>query len=186
MSSLGRFLEISIPAEDVEDSLSFYRRLGFFELPVGEIRAYNYAVVSDGSVCLGLHADGVDQLSLSFVKPNIARHSRTFRDLGLELEFERLADDEFNEAAVADPDGHQAFLLEARTFRRHRWKSTIYRWLVPYIASALAVRTWNRRSSSGNYWVLNSRMRVRDAGFVSRCPDCAWNCGKKIGGGHRC
>lgn len=116
MSSLGRFLEISIPAEDVEDSLSFYRRLGFFELPVGEIRAYNYAVVSDGSVCLGLHADGVDQLSLSFVKPNIARHSRTFRDLGLELEFERLADDEFNEAAVADPDGHQALLLEARTF----------------------------------------------------------------------
>lgn len=116
MSSLGRFLEISIPTEDVADSLSFYKRLGFWELPVGDIRPYNYAVVSDGSVCIGLHADGVDQLSLSFVRPDVARHSRTFRDLGLELEFERLADDEFNEAAVADPDGHHALLLEARTF----------------------------------------------------------------------
>ena len=160
MSSLGRFLEISIPAPDVQDSLSFYKRLGFSELPVGDIRAYNYAVVSDGSVCIGLHADGLDDLSLSFVRPNIARHSRTFRDLGLEIEFERLADDVFNEAAVADPDGHRALLLEARTFSSSPLEEHYSPLVGPVYCISLACA---RLESSLEFWELLG-FELADAG----------------------
>ncbi len=116
MPELGRFLEISIPATDVQESLAYYRQLGFTELPVGDIRPYHYAVVTDGAVCIGLHGAGIDRLSLSFVQPGVADQARMFRESGIAAAFERLDAEEFNEAGFADSDGHLAIMLEARTF----------------------------------------------------------------------
>jgi hypothetical protein len=50
ISSFEQFLDISIPASNVQKSLTFYPRIGFSELRLGAIRDYHRAVVSDGSV----------------------------------------------------------------------------------------------------------------------------------------
>ena len=52
---LGRFLEFSVRAEDILESLAFYKALGFTELAIGDVWKHKYAVVSDGDICIGLH-----------------------------------------------------------------------------------------------------------------------------------
>ena len=52
---LGRFLEISLAANDVAESLAFYEALGFVQAVVGEAWPHPYAVVTDGRISLGLH-----------------------------------------------------------------------------------------------------------------------------------
>ena len=52
---LGRFLEVSVHAPDILESLAFYERLGFTQAPVGETWSHPYAVVTDGRLFIGLH-----------------------------------------------------------------------------------------------------------------------------------
>jgi catechol 2,3-dioxygenase-like lactoylglutathione lyase family enzyme len=113
---LGRFLEISLPARDIQDSLGFYGRLGFSEAQVGETWAHPYAVVTDGRIHIGLHQDGVSEPTLTFVKPELLKHFEQLEAHGIEFEYQRLGNDVFNEVAWRDPDGHLLRLVEARTF----------------------------------------------------------------------
>ena len=55
MSGFGRFLEFSVRAPDILDSLAFYRVLGFRELDSADIWRHKYTVVSDGAINIGLH-----------------------------------------------------------------------------------------------------------------------------------
>ncbi|MDH5241429.1 MAG: hypothetical protein OEW73_11660, partial [Gammaproteobacteria bacterium] len=55
MSTIGRFLEFSVRAPDILESLYFYRTLGFVELEIGDMWSHKYAVVSDGELNIGLH-----------------------------------------------------------------------------------------------------------------------------------
>jgi catechol 2,3-dioxygenase-like lactoylglutathione lyase family enzyme len=116
MSSLGQFLELSVPAPDLAASLDFYLRLGFSELRVNDIRPGSYAVVTDGQIVIGLHGAGLDEPALTFVKPDVARHARALQDTGTELDFQRLDNDQFNEVGLRTPDGLLLQLLEAATF----------------------------------------------------------------------
>lgn len=116
MGSFGRFLEVSVPAADVLRSLNFYRALGFGELPAGDIRPWHYAVVTDGTLVVGLHGGGLDEPALCFVRPNLARQVRALEAAGLGFETCRLGEDEFHEAALRSPDGLLLLMLEARTF----------------------------------------------------------------------
>ncbi len=116
MGAFGRFLELSVPANDVLDSLGFYRRLGFAELSTGDIRPWHYAVVTDGHIAIGLHAEGIDEPALAFVRPNLASQVRALEMAGHDLEWCRLGPDEFHEAALRGPDGHRVLMMEARTF----------------------------------------------------------------------
>jgi catechol 2,3-dioxygenase-like lactoylglutathione lyase family enzyme len=111
-----QFLELSLPAPDVRESLDWYRGLGFAELLTNDIRQYHYAVVSDGSFCIGLHGTGMDGAGLTFVQPDLARSVRDRMEQGEEFEEANLGIDDFHEAAQRDPDGSRAILLEARTF----------------------------------------------------------------------
>lgn len=113
---LGRFLEISVHAPSVLESLEFYQKLGFTQAEVGEAWAHPYAVVTDGRLCIGLHEYEFDSPSLTFVKPDLWRHIDAFETLGIEFAFRRLGSDVFNEAGFRDPDGVMITLLEARTF----------------------------------------------------------------------
>jgi len=110
------FLEIIIPASDVLTSLQWYLQLGFQELPVGDTRDYNYAVVTDGRVCIGLHGNQMTSMGLSFVLPDVARYARELMANGVEPEYARIGIEEFHELVLHDPDGQAAALLEARTF----------------------------------------------------------------------
>lgn len=116
MGAFGRFLEISVPTGDILRSLAFYRALGFTELATGDIRSWHYAVVTDGSIALGLHSAGIEEPALAFVRPNLARQVRALDAAGHEFEFQRLGAEQFHEAGLRTPDGQLILMMEARTF----------------------------------------------------------------------
>ena len=116
MRDSGQFLELSVPTQDVRESLDFYLRLGFTEIPVNDIRTHYYAAVTDGRIAIGLHAAGYEDIALSFVWPDVARQVREYEDAGFVFSFARLGADEFNEAELLSPDGHALRILETRTF----------------------------------------------------------------------
>ncbi len=112
----GRFLEISIHAPVVSESLDFYRRLGLIESEPGDVWSHHYAVVGDGRVALGLHGYAFDSPALSWVMPGIAGFGRQLDAEGVELQFLKTGDEQFNELGFHDPDGQMLAFLEARTF----------------------------------------------------------------------
>jgi hypothetical protein len=116
LNTLGRFLEFSVRAPDILDSLRFYKSLGFTELEIGDVWKYKYAVVSDSELCIGLHEHLEDSPALTFVHPDLARHALAMADHGFRFEFLRLDEDVFNELGLHDDDGHMIKMLEARTF----------------------------------------------------------------------
>lgn len=116
MNMLGRFLEFSVRAPDILDSLAFYKALGFSELAIGDVWPHRYAVISDGELCIGLHDREFDSPSLTFVHPDVARHARSMADHGFEFSYLQVDDDIFNQLGFADGDGHMITMLEARTF----------------------------------------------------------------------
>lgn len=115
---LDRWLEFSVHAPDIAESLAFYRGLGFTELASGDIWPHKYAVVTDGDINIGLHERVFDSPALTFVQPDLARHARAMSDSGYEFSFMRVDEDEFNEIGFVDRDGHMVTLVEARTFSR--------------------------------------------------------------------
>ena len=116
MSSIRRFLELSIPTEDIQASLDFYTRLGLTELAVNDVRTHHYAVVTDGRIAIGLHAGGFEEPALSFVFPDLAKSVSHIEALGHEIAFAELGREKFNEASFYSPDGHTLRFMEARTF----------------------------------------------------------------------
>jgi catechol 2,3-dioxygenase-like lactoylglutathione lyase family enzyme len=114
---IGRFLEISVHAPDVLDSLAFYERLGFTQVSTGEAWPYPYAVVTDGRLAIGLHQQELSQSPLlAFVLPDLRRHLDALEALGIDILDRRLGSDVFNEASFAAPGGQLVRLLEARTY----------------------------------------------------------------------
>jgi hypothetical protein len=117
MSGIGRFLEFSVRAPDVIESLNFYKTLGFTELEVGEVWPHNkYAVVSDGVLSIGLHDREFDSPAVTFVQPDLARHARSMSDHGFMFSRMQLDEESFNELHLNDRDKHTIIMLEARTF----------------------------------------------------------------------
>jgi hypothetical protein len=111
-----QFLELSIPAADVQASLAWYCSIGFGELPVNDARLYRYAVVTNGELCIGLHGADIDSAGLTFVRRDLAQHVRARLAAGDTFEYVSLGIDAFHEARQRDADGSLAILLEARTF----------------------------------------------------------------------
>jgi hypothetical protein len=116
MSALGHFLEFSVQTTDIQESLGFYKRLGFSEQQIGDIWPHKYAVVSDGNICIGLHDRVFDSPALTFVHHDIARCARSMSDHGFDFSFLKLDEDVFNELGFFDSDGHTVSMIEARTF----------------------------------------------------------------------
>lgn len=113
---LGRFLEISVHAPSVLESLEFYQKLGFSQAEVGETWSHPYAVVTDGRLFIGLHQRELESPALTFVKPDLWRHLDELEALGIDFESRHLGDDVFNTAGFRAPDGLLVTLIEARTF----------------------------------------------------------------------
>jgi catechol 2,3-dioxygenase-like lactoylglutathione lyase family enzyme len=112
----GRFLELSIHAPDIQESLAFYESLGFVQATVGETWTHPYAVVTDGRVFIGLHSRDCAPIALTYVQPELASHVPRLRALGIQFDHESLASEAFNEIAFADPHGLRINIWEARTF----------------------------------------------------------------------
>lgn len=116
MSPPGRFLEISVHAPEVAESLAFYERLGLAQAPAGDIWSHAYGVVTDGRVAIGLHDFEFPSPALTWVRPGLAAHARELAAEGRVIEFAKTGDEEFHELGFLDPDGQMLTLLEARTF----------------------------------------------------------------------
>lgn len=113
---LGRFLELSLAAPDVQASLDFYARLGFTQAQVGDAWPHAYAVVTDGRISLGLHAESTWPSAITYVRPDLLKALASLEELGVKLQVRRLAGDVFNEIGWLDPCGQLVRLVEARTF----------------------------------------------------------------------
>lgn len=116
MSTIGRFLEFSVEAPNILESLHFYRTLGFTELEGNDVLSHKYAVVSDGELNIGLHSKEFKSPALTFVQQDLAKHARSMTDSGYDFDFLRLDEDVFNELGFRDRDGHAVTMVEARTF----------------------------------------------------------------------
>ncbi len=115
-SPLGRFLEISVHAPAIAESLAFYEALGFVQASVGEAWPHPYAVVSDGRIHIGLHASPLPLPALTFVLPDLARGLARLSQHGVQFEQELLGNEVFNQAWFREPSGHHVTVWEARTF----------------------------------------------------------------------
>lgn len=113
---LGRFLEVSIAAADVAESLAFYESLGFVQATAGEAWPHAYAVVTDGRLCLGLHAQEPQAPLLTWVAPGLRARLDQFAALGIEPEAVSLDDLSLHQALLRSPSGQRLRLIEARTF----------------------------------------------------------------------
>ncbi len=118
MTSHWRFLELSLPTQDIAASLDFYRRLGFSEITTADIRSYPYAVVSDSRIAIGLHGEELSKPGLCFVQADAARWARQLEAAGYDLALARLGSDDFHEFALEDPSGNLAIVMEAPSFSR--------------------------------------------------------------------
>jgi catechol 2,3-dioxygenase-like lactoylglutathione lyase family enzyme len=112
---LGQFLEFSVNAPQLASSLDFYRSLGFRDFRVGDILHGPYAVIGDADMAIGLRSGENGGPVLTFVRPGLRDHLRAFKRRRIGFEFTQLDDDQFHEAAFADPNGQRVRLIEART-----------------------------------------------------------------------
>jgi hypothetical protein len=119
----GRFLEISVHAPEIRDSLAFYESLGFVQAPVGETFHHPYAVVTDGRLFLGLHGRAIPSPALTFVMPRLMHGIEQLEQLGIELEDLQLGNEVFNRVSFRDPSGQCINVFEARTFSPPQFES---------------------------------------------------------------
>ena len=114
---IGRFLELGLQTDNILDSIGFYEELGFKQLSVGDIWPHAYAVLSDGSINIGLHDAPLPAPMITFVLPDLADDLVEFRSRGIEFEVEKTGDHQFNELVFPDLDGNCCIrIIEARTF----------------------------------------------------------------------
>jgi len=113
---IGRFLEISIPVDDILASIAFYEQLGFVQAATGEMWPHPYAVLTDGRLFIGLHRSALPAMTLTYAQPDLVRHVGQLRARGFDIIDERLDGEAFNHATLADPAGQRVTLVEARTF----------------------------------------------------------------------
>jgi hypothetical protein len=114
--SLGRFLEVSVAATDIVESLEFYESLGFVQAVTGEAWPHPYAVVTDGRLAIGLHGIDTEAPVLTWVAPELGKRIESLTAGGLEFESMQLDELSLNQATFVDPTGQRVRLLEARTF----------------------------------------------------------------------
>jgi len=113
---LDKFLEFGIATQDIAAAFDDLRSLGFRAVPVGDVHIHPYAVVSDGTICIGLNGRDLTSPWLTFVRPGVKDHVRALRRHDIELEFAHLSDDRFHEVGFRDPSDQLIVLCEARTF----------------------------------------------------------------------
>jgi catechol 2,3-dioxygenase-like lactoylglutathione lyase family enzyme len=145
---LGRFLEFTVATPDILESLNFYKQLGFDELESSDIWPHKFAVVSDGELCIGLHARDFQSPALTFVHQEVAREARSMSDHGFDFTYLQIDEDSFNELGFVDRDGHLITLIEARTFSRpddDLDKSLCGRWIETTLPVKDALR-------AGRFW----------------------------------
>ena len=115
--SLGQFHEISVSTDNLAESLQFYELMGFTAQPVDPVWPHPYAVVSLGSLVIGLHEYRFPSPSITCVRQDIMDALESYRDAGAVIAFAKTEPGQFKEFGFRDPAGHMVTLLEKTTHR---------------------------------------------------------------------
>lgn len=115
--SLGRFHEISVSTTDLAQSLQFYELMGFVRSEVEPVWPHPYAVVSLGSLVIGLHEYRFPSPSITCVHADIEQALESYREAGAVIAFSKTEPGHFREFGFRDPAGHMVTLLEKATHR---------------------------------------------------------------------
>ena len=115
--SLGQFHEISVSTDNLAESLQFYELMGFAAQPVEPVWPHPYAVVSLGSLVIGLHEYRFPSPSITCVHQDIMDALESYRDAGAVIAFAKTEPGQFKEFGFRDPAGHMVTLLEKITHR---------------------------------------------------------------------
>ncbi len=113
---MNSFLEFAVRSDDILESLIFYKQLGFTELTTTDAYDYGYAVIGDGDITVGLHAEPDFENSVRFVRQNVRRMVMDGVERGLEFEDVHLSEEALHTASLRGPYGNKATWVEARTF----------------------------------------------------------------------
>ncbi len=115
-----RLNHVTLPANDVETSAEFYRRLGLTQI-VASYPKYARFVSPEGGVTLSLHLDEAaapSAASIHFEVDDVDQTVADLRDAGFEIEREP-TDQSYlwREATLLDPDGNRIFIYHAGEMR---------------------------------------------------------------------
>ena len=113
--SLGRFHEISVSTDSLDESLRFYDLMGFVAHRVESVWPHPYAVMSLGSLVIGLHEYRFPLPSITCVQQDLTDALESFRDAGAVIAFAKTEPGQFKEFGFRDPAGHMVTLLEKAT-----------------------------------------------------------------------
>lgn len=113
---LGQFLEVALVTADTGGRWQQLQELGFAPAAAGDIWPHAYGVVACEGLALGLHAQGADDLSVVFVRPEVAALHRELSARDIDIETARLGSDVFNELTLREPGGLALRVIEARSF----------------------------------------------------------------------
>ncbi len=105
-----------MPTPDIRASVEFYERLGFTQAQTGDVWPHPYGVLTDGRIVLGLHQHAAREASVTFVRPDVARHGAALERQGYALDYSRTGAEVFHEIGLRDPAGQLITVLEARTY----------------------------------------------------------------------
>jgi catechol 2,3-dioxygenase-like lactoylglutathione lyase family enzyme len=153
----GSFLEISMSVSSLAEELAFYRSLGFEELPTADFVSEPYAVVWDGTIVIGLHTNDKEELTLSFVRPDLEEHLPALKRLSIRPTRTELGEDRFNRICFEDPEGQTVQLLEARTYSPADWDSSNVAQCGTFLEVSLPVSSVG---STADFW---SRLGLKPA-----------------------
>jgi hypothetical protein len=112
----GTFHELSVAVGDVRSAVEYYERLGFSQATTTDAFTHPYGVLTDARLFIGLHQRAGPSPTLTFVRPGIASSVAAYGTAGIHLTRCNTGEEVFNEIAFRDPFGHEAAVLEARTY----------------------------------------------------------------------
>ncbi|MBT8141409.1 MAG: hypothetical protein HKN88_00350 [Gammaproteobacteria bacterium] len=116
-----RFLELSVPAANVLNSLTFFQQLGFTSIHTNDIWNYPYGVISDGRCFIGLHDANHYQVTgehprLSFVHEHVAPLLNGLQDSDFSVLHAETDEDRFQHASLKGIDNIPLHIMAARSF----------------------------------------------------------------------
>ena len=116
-----RFLEYSVPCDNVLETLGFFQELGFTALPTNDIWNYPYAVITDGRCFLGLHEKNyfeqlTNQPRMSFVHEEIKLVTDFLRDNSFSILKSSISEDEFQHTICKGLNQADINIVAARSF----------------------------------------------------------------------
>ena len=125
---LGRFIELAVPSREPLASAEFYGKLGFSIAPETGSVSSATATFSDGRISLGLYESSVQEPTLVFVRPDLARALEQFEDAGLIVDTAAIGDHAFNQIDGRIRGGLRVRIIEARTSSPVPQKPSLLGW----------------------------------------------------------